>query len=62
VTDHIRIYYQGSDKILDIFENHKDAIMGDTLAEEVIRGDLKGFERSWDVNGESCDIALEVIA
>ncbi|MBQ1377276.1 MAG: class I tRNA ligase family protein, partial [Lachnospiraceae bacterium] len=61
VTDHIRISYKGSDKISAVFETYKDDIMGDTLGEEVTADKLTGFSRSWDINGESCDIALEVI-
>ncbi|MBR0086620.1 MAG: isoleucine--tRNA ligase [Lachnospiraceae bacterium] len=61
VTDHIRISYKGSDKISAVFETYKDDIMGDTLGEEVTADKLTGFARSWDINGESCDIALEVI-
>ncbi len=62
VTDHIRITYKGSEKISRIFETYKEAVMSDTLGEEVLKGELKGFEKSWDINGESCDIALEVIS
>jgi isoleucyl-tRNA synthetase len=62
VTDHIHIGYTGTEKLQQIFENYKDEIMGDTLGEAIEQGQLSGFSRTWDINGENCEIAVEVVS
>ena len=59
VTDHIRIYYEGSEAVTAIFENCAADIMGDTLGEEIKAG-KGGYAKEWNINGEKCTIGVEV--
>ena len=36
ITDHIKVYYSGSDKLKTMLEKYKDYIMGEVLGEELI--------------------------
>ena len=60
VTDHIRISYQGTEKIERIFREQSEEIMGDTLGDEVVSGE-SGYVKDWDINGEKCRIGVEVV-
>lgn len=59
VTDRIRLYYDGNEKIAGIIERNKEQIARDVLAFDIVRG--KGDNlKSWDINGEICEISVEI--
>ena len=60
VTDHIRITYEGTEKILKIFEDYAADIMADTLGEEIAQG-AEGYVKDWNINGEDCRLGVKVI-
>ena len=60
VTDHIRITWAAEGKLAEIFENFGAEIMGDTLADELMKGP-KGYVKDWDLNGEKCTLGVEVL-
>ena len=58
VADHIRIGYAGSDKVKAVFEKYAQDIAADTLA-DAVSGDLSGYEKDWDINGEAVRLSVE---
>lgn len=58
VTDHIVLYYKGSDTIHDIFDRFGKDICDDTLAScaHCAEG---GFSKQWDINGEAVTLGVE---
>jgi isoleucyl-tRNA synthetase len=61
VTDHIRVYQQGNDRIKAIMERKEDEIKSEVLAEELIRDNTKGYVKQWDINGENVTFGVEKI-
>ena len=59
VTDHIAVYYQGSDTIADIFARYGDAIAADTLADQLHNAQPQGYSKDWDVNGEAVSLGVQ---
>ena len=59
VTDRINVYVKGNDKIAGIMDRNKDAIQGKVLADNIVAGDVKGFEKEWNINGEDVVMAVE---
>ena len=73
VMDHIRISFNGSDKLNAVIANAKGEIMGETLGDafeingalavtegDAVAGKTSGV-RSWDINGEPALICVEKI-
>ena len=52
VTDRIEVGYEGSERIASIFEEKKDAIAHDVLADEIKEGGNSGYSKEWNINGE----------
>lgn len=59
VTDHIAVYYQGSDTIAGIFARYGDAIAADTLADQLHNAQPQGYSKDWDVNGEAVSLGVQ---
>ena len=52
VMDKIRVYAKDNDKIVDIMKNHGDEIKSEVLAEDIVTGETKGYEKEWNINSE----------
>ena len=61
VMDRINVYADGNEKIAEILKNNTDAIKGKVLAENIILGDVDGYVKEWDINGEIVTMAVEKI-
>ena len=61
VEDHICIYADGNDKILQILQRNQDGVAGDTLADKVVCGQLQGYTKEWDINGETVSFGVEKV-
>ena len=61
VMDKIRVYAKDNDKIVDIMKNHGDEIKSEVLAEEIVTGETKGYEKEWNINSEKVTMAVERI-
>jgi isoleucyl-tRNA synthetase len=59
VMDKILLTYEADRKVQDIFTAHAEQIMGDVLAEEIRCGGLRGYQKSWNINGESVELGVE---
>ena len=59
VTDRINVYVKNNDKIQSVVERNQDTIKGKVLADNIVFGETKGFEKDWNINGEDVWIAVE---
>ena len=59
ITDHIKVYYNGTDKIDKMLDNFKDYVMGEVLGDELIK-DTKLTDYS-ELNDEKCAFKVEKI-
>ncbi len=58
VTDHIRVYQDGNDKIRDIITANADQIKSEVLAEEIFLGEMQGHTADWKINGEAVTLGV----
>ncbi|MEE0897102.1 MAG: DUF5915 domain-containing protein, partial [Acutalibacteraceae bacterium] len=61
VTDHISITMNGSETVTAVAQNKTADITGDTLADSLTVGEVKGFVKEWDINGENVTLGVEKI-
>ena len=61
VMDKFRVYAKDNDKIVSIMKNHGDEIKSEVLAEEIVTGETKGYEKEWNINSEKVTMAVERI-
>ena len=59
VMDHIAISYEADEKVSAIFDNNGDSIMGEVLGVSISAGNLTGYEKEWNINGEKVKLAVE---
>ena len=59
VMDRIKVYAKDSDKIAEILTANKEGFMPEVLADDVIIGETKGYEKTWNINGEDVVMAVE---
>jgi isoleucyl-tRNA synthetase len=52
VTDRIMVYVDNNDKIAEVFTGNADEIKDAVLADLVVLGEMKGFTKEWNINGE----------
>ncbi|MBQ8148436.1 MAG: isoleucine--tRNA ligase [Lachnospiraceae bacterium] len=52
VTDKIVVYVDDNDTIAEIITKNADSIKQDTLAEMIMLGEMNGFTKEWNINGE----------
>lgn len=58
VMDKIIVTANGSEKINSIFERFADMICGEVMANSFEGVVVKGFEKSWNINGEKVNIGI----
>ncbi|MDD7739272.1 MAG: DUF5915 domain-containing protein, partial [Lachnospiraceae bacterium] len=61
VMDKIRVYGKDNDKIVSILNAHGDEIKSEVLAEDIVTGETKGYEKEWNINSEKVTMAVERI-
>lgn len=59
VTDKIRLYANGSEKLMAVMEKFCEDICADTLACGITTDSMAGYEKPWDINGESVRLGVE---
>ena len=62
VTDRIRIYVQGNEKIAEIFKKYEDKMKDEVLADEIIFESTNGYVKEWNINGEDAVLTVWVNA
>ncbi len=61
VTDHIEITVSGGNKVADIALANIEEISSDTLADSLVVGDVFGFAKEWDINGENVTLGVKKV-
>ena len=61
ITDHIKVYYNGTDKIDQMFKLYKDYIMGEVLGDELIKDIGLKEKDKCELNDEEAYIKVERI-
>ncbi len=61
ITDHIKVYYNGTDKIDEMFKLYKDYIMGEVLGDELIKDSKLDEKYACQLNDEKSYINVEKI-
>ena len=59
VTDHIKVYQDNNDKIAEILKAHADTIKKEVLANYILLGQMGGFAKEWNINGETGMLGVE---
>jgi len=59
VMDHIRVTYQGNEKLDAIIAKNAPAMAKVVLAEEIKEAAPAGFVKDWNINGESISFGVE---
>mgnify|MGYP000516615960 CR=1 FL=1 len=61
VMDKIMISYQADDKVAAIFDKYGDAIKADVLGLDVVAGSVDGYEKEWNINGETVLLGVKKV-
>ena len=61
VTDHIRLYYQGSSAIAEVMNRFGEEVASNVLADVIKNESGSGYAKEWDINGEDVTLAVEKI-
>lgn len=60
VTDHIKVYAGGNDKLMAVIEANIESILGETLADALLDSPSSdAYQKDWNINGEKLDLAVE---
>ena len=59
VTDHITLSSDGNARIAQIITDNADIIKAETLADELLFGQTRGYVKTWDLNGETVELGVE---
>ncbi len=62
VTDKIRVFAAGNEKIEKLMQTHKEEICQEVLAETMGLGETSGYEKSWNINSEAVTLGVERIS
>ena len=58
VMDHIAISFVADEKVSSIFEKYGETIKSEVLANVITEGNLAGYEKEWNINGETVTLAV----
>ncbi|MCD8224870.1 MAG: isoleucine--tRNA ligase [Clostridiales bacterium] len=61
VMDHIRVYQQANDKLAAILKDHGDEIQSEVLADDILQGQMGGYVKEWNINGENVTLGVEKV-
>ena len=61
VTDRIKVYVEGNDKIAQIMNQNAEEIKSVVLANEFVMGATGGISKDWNINGEKVVLGVEVM-
>ena len=59
VMDRIVVYSSGNDRIAGFLKTHQEEIQNDVMAADIRQGDVKGYAREWNINGETVVLGVE---
>lgn len=61
VTDHIILSQSDNDKLAEIIKANVDQVKSETLADEIVFGGVSGYNKHWNLNGESVLLGVEKV-
>ncbi len=59
VMDRIKVYVTGNDVVEGVMDRNSDTIKEDVLALEIVKGEMAGYVKEWNINGESVKLGVE---
>ena len=59
VMDHIRVFQDENDKIAELLKTHGDEIKGEVMADSISLGQMGGYAKEWNINGEKVMLGVE---
>ena len=62
VMDKITVSYQAKEKVQNIFAKFGETICADVLAENIVSGAVTGYQKEWNINGETVTLGVEKIS
>ena len=59
VMDRIHLSAKGNEKLIALMRKYEKELSGTVLADALCFGELKGYSRDWDINGEELSLSVE---
>ena len=59
VTDKIVVYIDGNEKVSKIVQANANNMMNDVMAVDMKTGEMAGYSKEWNINGENVTIGVE---
>lgn len=59
VMDHITVYYYDNEDINRVFEEYKEKIKLEVMADDIINERFDGYSKQWDINGQNVVIGVK---
>ena len=61
VMDHIKVYVKDNDKMANLMRKNESEIIRVVMADAIVYNLTQGYEKAWDINGETMTLAVEKI-
>jgi isoleucyl-tRNA synthetase len=61
VMDHIKVYVKDNDKMANLMRKNESEIIRVVMADAIVYNLTQGYEKEWDINGETMTLAVEKI-
>ena len=58
VMDKITVSSEGNDKIAALLDKNSDTVKAEVLATDIISGEIKGYSKEWNINGETVTLGV----
>ena len=59
--DHVGVYQDGNEKISQLLKDNADTIKSEVMADFITIGQMKGFTKEWNINGENVTLGVEKV-
>ena len=61
VVDHIELFLKDNAKLIDIVKVNETELMSEVLCDKITYGNIKGYEKEWNLNGENIVVGVKKI-
>lgn len=61
VVDHIELFLKDNAKLIDIVKVNEAELMSEVLCDKITYGNIKGYEKEWNLNGENVVVGVKKI-
>ncbi len=61
VVDHIELFLKDNAKLIDIVKANETELMSEVLCDKITYGNIKGYEKEWNLNGENVVVGVKKI-